>query len=209
MSSTSKRYSCWKDYFIKSNTLSYSNLVLNKIRKAVDPSRSFISAVNEIANNPGIAFISLDASGEKLQLFHHVSLIGNSWTSDSEKLVGVLGSSSDIVPIQIIQSSIKETKGKSYAFDQFAARFKLKDPLKHDKSAKTEFHNYNILPIPILLTKVFLELESSDPLSVAAAFFQAMYQFDNENLGEEDEVEQIEIEPGSDDQSKNALMILT
>jgi hypothetical protein len=151
----------------------------------------------------------LDASGEKLQLFHHVSLIGNSWTSDSEKLVGVLGSSSDIVPIQIIQSSIKETKGKSYAFDQFAARFKLKDPLKHDKSAKTEFHNYNILPIPILLTKVFLELESSDPLSVAAAFFQAMYQFDNENLGEEDEVEQIEIEPGSDDQSKNALMILT
>jgi len=95
MSSTSKRYSCWKDYFIKSNTLSYSNLVLNKIRKAVDPSRSFISAVNEIANNPGIAFISLDASGEKLQLFHHVSLIGNSWTSDSEKLVGVLGSSSE------------------------------------------------------------------------------------------------------------------
>jgi len=121
--------------------------------------------VNEIANNPGIAFISLDASGEKLQLFHHVSLIGNSWTSDSEKLVGVLGSSSDIVPIQIIQSSIKETKGKSYAFDQFAARFKLKDPLKHDKSANTEF--------PILLTKVFFELESSDPLSVAAAFFSS------------------------------------
>jgi hypothetical protein len=135
--------------------------------------------VIEISKNPGITFISLDASGEKLQLFHHVSIIGNSWTSDKEKLVGFLGSCSDTIPIQIVQNSIKEIKGKSYTFDQFADRFKLKEPLKNDRSAKTDFHNYNILPIPALLTQVFLELENTDPLSVSAAFFQAMYQFDN------------------------------
>ena len=179
ISSASNRYPSWKDYFLKSKNLSYSNFVLEKIRKAVDPSSSFTSSVIEISKNPGITFILLDASGEKLQLFHHVSVIGNSWMSDKEKLVGVLGSCSDTIPIQIVQNSIKEIKRKSYTFDQFADRFKLKEPLKNDKSAKTDFHNYNILPIPALLTQVFLELENTDPLSVSAAFFQAMYQFDN------------------------------
>jgi hypothetical protein len=47
-----------------------------------------------------------------------------------------------------------------------------------DRSAKSEFYNHNILPIPALLTQVFLNLEELDPLSVASAFLQAMYQFD-------------------------------
>jgi hypothetical protein len=144
----------------------------------------------------------LDASGENFQLFHHVSIIGNSWTSDKEKLVGLLGSSSDIVPIQIVPSSIKEVKGKSFTFDQFTNRFKLKEPLKNDKSAKSDFYNYNILPIPALLTQVFLELENKDPLSIATAFFQAMYQFHNENLGDDEDVDLAEAEQGSDDKSK-------
>jgi len=203
ISSSRNRYPSWKDYFLKSKNITYSNLVIEKIRKAVDPSCSFTSSVIEISKNPGIAFFALDASGEKLQLFHHISVIGGSWTSDKEKLVGVLGSGSDIVPIQLIQSSIKDTKGKSFSFDQFADRFKLKEPLKSDRSAKSEFHNYNILPIPVLLTQAFLKLENTDPFSVSTAFFQAMYQFNNENLGEEEEAEPSDAEQGSDDQSKS------
>jgi len=92
ISSSRNRYPSWKDYFLKSKNITYSNLVIEKIRKAVDPSCSFTFSVIEISKNPGIAFFALDASGEKLQLFHHISVIGGSWTSDKEKLVGVLGS---------------------------------------------------------------------------------------------------------------------
>jgi hypothetical protein len=126
---------------------------LEKIRKSVDPSRPFSSSVLEISKNPGIAFISLDASEEKLQLFHHVAVIGGSWTMEKEMLVGVLGSSSNLVPIQIMSNSIKEIKGKSFTFDQIADRLKSKNSLNHDRTAKSDFNNYNILPIPALLTQ--------------------------------------------------------
>jgi hypothetical protein len=141
-----------------------------------------MESVREISKNPGIAFISLDASEEKIQLFHHVSVLGGSWTEEKEKLVGILGTGEDVTPIQIMQKSIKEVKGKSYNFDQLAERLQSKDPLDHDRSAKATFHYPNLLPIPALLMQVFLGLEETDPFNVATAFMQAMYQFDSEGL---------------------------
>ena len=129
---------------------------MKKIRQSTNPDRPFTDSIKEISKNPGITFISLRASEEKLQLFHHVSILGGSWTDEKEILVGVLGAGNDIVPIQIISNSIKEVKGKSFTFEQFADRLKLKDPLDHDRTAKSAFHNYNILPIPALLTQVVL-----------------------------------------------------
>lgn len=79
--------------------------------------------------NLGITFLSLDASKEKLQLFHHTSVIG----SDN-----------------------------------------ILDLNKKDKSAKSKSHYYNIIPIPMLLTQVYLNLPLTVPASVAIAFFQAM-----------------------------------
>jgi hypothetical protein len=196
-SSTSSSRS-WKNYFLKSNTISYSNSVLSKIRNSVDLSKPFTSSVREISKNPGILFLSLDASKEKIQLFHHVSVIGGSWTEEKEKLVGILGYGSDIIPIQIMQNSIKEVKGKSFTFDQIAERLQYKDPLEHDRTAKSSFHHFNILPIPALLTQVFLGLEETDPLNVATAFVQAMYQFDSEGFSEDD---------NQDDQEKTAIDI--
>jgi len=179
----------WKDYFLRSKSITYSNLLLEKIRESVKPSRPFISSIIKISKNPGIAFISLDASEENLQLFHHVSVVCRSWINGKETLVGILGSGKEILPIQIIQNSIKEIKGKSFSFDQFADKLKSKmdsnHPLNNDRSAKSDFHNYNILPIPALLTQAFLELEDHSPCNVAVAFFQAMYQFDSKNLQED------------------------
>ena len=112
ISSTLLSSPSWKDYFLKSKNLSYSNLLLEKIRN---------------------------------QLI--------------------------LVPIQIMSNSIKEVKGKSLTFDQIVDHLKRKDSLNHDRTAKSGFNNYNILPIPALLTQVFLELEETDPFSVATAFF--------------------------------------
>jgi hypothetical protein len=206
ISSTLLSSPSWKDYFLKSKNLSYSNLLLEKIRKSVDPSRPFSSSVLEISKNPGIAFISLDASEEKLQLFHHVAVIGGSWTMEKEMLVGVLGSSSNLVPIQIMSNSIKEIKGKSFTFDQIADRLKSKNSLNHDRTAKSDFNNYNILPIPALLTQVFLELEDTDPFSVATAFFQAMYQFDSEEISDNNlEFSQTNDHQSDEENSKSSL----
>ena len=202
-SSTSSSRS-WKNYFLKSNTISYSNSVLSKIRNSVDLSKPFTSSVREISKNPGILFLSLDASKEKIQLFHHVSVIGGSWTEEKEKLVGILGYGSDIIPIQIMQNSIKEVKGKSFTFDQIAERLRYKDPLEHDRTAKSSLHHFNILPIPALVTHVFLGLEETDPFNVATAFVQAMYQFDSEGFFEDenqDNQEKVAIDKDEDEQS--------
>jgi len=181
ISSASKTAPTWKDYFIKTKHASYSNFLLSKIRDSVNPTRPFIESISEISKNPGISFLSLDASEEKLQLFHNVSIIGGNWTDDKVKIVGALGSSDEIVPIEIMMNSVKEVKGKSHSFNQLVTKIKSNESWDHDRSAKSDFHNYNILPVPVLLSQVFLSLEDLDPLSVASAFFQAMYIFDNDD----------------------------
>jgi len=50
-----------------------------------------------------------------------------------------------------------------------------------------DFHNYNILPIPALLTQVSLSLDDTDSSSVALAFFQSMYEFDYGDTDPNDE----------------------
>ena len=46
------------------------------------------------------------------------------------------------------------------------------------KSLKVEFTYCNIVPLLHLPTKVFIDLTDTEPLSVAFAFFDAMYAFD-------------------------------
>jgi hypothetical protein len=84
-------------------------------------------------------------------------------------------------------NSIKEVKGKSHSVEQLVNKIKTKNSLDHDRLAKSDFHNYNILPIPALLTQVFLSLDDTDPSSVALAFFQAIYEFDSGNTDPNDE----------------------
>jgi hypothetical protein len=181
VSSASKSAPSWKDYFLKTKQASYSNFLLAKIRDSVNPPRPFLESNLEISKNPGIALLSMDASEEKLQLFHSVSIIGGSWTDNKVRLVGALGSADEIVPLQIMTNSIKEVKGKSHSFNQLVTKIKLNESWEPDRAAKADFHNFNILPIPALLSQVFLSLENLDPLSVASAFFQAMYVFDNDD----------------------------
>jgi hypothetical protein len=77
--------------------------------------------------------------------------------------------------IQLVSKSVKDFKNKSYSTDEFAAAVEDSESLKN---ARLEFAYKNIIAIPHLLTQVFLSLESTDPLSVAMAFFYAMYEYD-------------------------------
>jgi len=46
------------------------------------------------------------------------------------------------------------------------------------KQKKVDFHGRNIMPIPHVLTKVYLSVEKVDPNSVAQAFYIAMKEYD-------------------------------
>jgi hypothetical protein len=171
--------SSWNDFFTKTTKLDYSNLVLPLLRKSVDPSNPFRDSILEISKNEGITFLSLYVSEEHLQLFHHSTVLGRSWIDKTSKLVSVLGFHSDALLIQIFEKSIKEIKGKAPSIKQFEKSIDDTSSLANLKKLKADFHYMNIVPIPHLLTTTFLNLKSHDSLSVAAAFFHMMNDYDN------------------------------
>jgi hypothetical protein len=56
----------------------------------------------KIQKNQVIAFLSLDPLETQLQLFHHGSIIGGTWTSPSHLVVAFLGVDHTAKPIQIV-----------------------------------------------------------------------------------------------------------
>jgi hypothetical protein len=52
-------------------------------------STAFLKSFDEISKNQGITFLSLDPSETQLQLFHHGSVVGGTWTSPSHLIVAV------------------------------------------------------------------------------------------------------------------------
>jgi hypothetical protein len=78
-----------------------------------------------------------------------------------------------------VSKSIKKFKYKSFSADEFAAAVEDLETLKKLKNARQEILYKNIVAIPHLLTQVFLSLESTDPLTVAMAFFKAMHKYDS------------------------------
>jgi hypothetical protein len=69
----------WKNYFLQSKHLEYSNTLAKEIRDSFCSSTDLTESIHEISKNEGITFLSLDASEENLQLFHHPTIIGGSW----------------------------------------------------------------------------------------------------------------------------------
>jgi len=171
--------SSWKDIFIHNKNWEYSNKLLDKIRNTISPTINFENSFEEISKNPGVTFLSLDPAKTHLQLFHHPKIIGGSWTSPETKLVAVLGFDADAKPIQIVQKSVKDFKFKSFSAEEFAEAIEDTEALMNLKNPKQELTYKNIIALPHLLTKVFMSLESKDPISVATAFLQAMYDYDS------------------------------
>jgi hypothetical protein len=173
--------SFWKDYFRSKETLSVSNSLLSKLRDAVGPSMPFLKSFDEISKNDGIAFLSLDPSETQLQLFHHSSVLGGTWTCPTYRLVAVLGFDHSACPIQIAQKSVKDIKTKSHTMTEFATALETSELFENMKAPKLEFQFKNIIPIPVLLVQTFMSLNNTSLYSVARAFLDAMFEFDAES----------------------------
>jgi hypothetical protein len=124
-----------------------------------------------------MAFLSLDPSETQLQLFHHGVVLGGSWSSPSKQLVSVLGLDSSAKPVQIIYKSVKDIKQKFFSYQDFAIGLESSEKFENMKNIKTEFHYKNIIAITKILTKVFIKLLSTDPYSIAKAFFEQLKNF--------------------------------
>jgi hypothetical protein len=167
----------WKEFFLDNQDLDYSNLILSKIKAVGLPDQSDASMFFEISKNPGIGFLSLDASEDHLQLFHNIGTMGGSWVQQETKLFALTGFSSSSTAIQINPKSIKETKQKSPTVLSIMHHLSSDKQLKDIKCSKELFLYKNIIPLPIALVHTFLRLGKTDPHSVALAFYKTMTDF--------------------------------
>jgi hypothetical protein len=168
----------WKDAFLTKKYLDLSKFHLGKIIAVGGPKTSITTSFDEISKNPGVALLSLDSSEEKLQLFHHPKVFGDSWSSSEKQLVAILGTDTSAIPVEVVSKLVKDVKLKSHSIEDFALVIDDVNSLATLVNPKTNFHYKNLVPIPNLLIKTFIQLQKKDPLSVTSAFFMAMLQFD-------------------------------
>jgi len=167
----------WKNYLLSNPDLDVSNKHLRRIKDLSSPQYQFETLFEEIAKNKGISFIFLDPTESFIQLFHHCHIIGGSWANPSKTFVGILGTDKNAKPIQIILKSVKLIKTKTVSMAELIGDERSTNN-QETKQTKSEFHFCNILPIPHVLTKAYLELDTFDPQTVALAFYSAMSEFD-------------------------------
>jgi hypothetical protein len=171
----------WKNNLLSNPELDISNKHLSKIKELSDPATPFGISFEEMSKNQGISFICFDPTETFIQLFHHCHVLGGSWSNPTKVFLSILVSDKSAKPIQLILKSIKVVKSKTISIadligDEEAVKF------PDLKQAKLDFQFRNIIPIPHALTKANLALNNFDPHSVAQAFFEAMLEFDKQNL---------------------------
>jgi hypothetical protein len=86
------------------------------------------------------------------------------------KFVTILGIKNDAIPIQVSTKSVCDIKTKFFSLEQFEMASFDFDSLSNVKSPKDEFAYQNMIPLPHLLTNVFLSQTEMDPVSIAVAF---------------------------------------
>jgi hypothetical protein len=125
--------------------------------------------------------------------------------------VSILGTDKNAKPIQIILKSVKLIKTKTVSMAELIGDDRSTEN-PETKQTKSEFHFCNILPIPHVLTKAYLDLDTFDPQTVALALYSAMSEFDQEDqdteivppLQDETEIDNTRLLENSDDQSTSS-----
>jgi hypothetical protein len=120
----------------------------------------------------------LDPSESFLKLFHQGVVFGGSWSSPPKRLVSIVGFDDLAKPIEIVIKLIKDVKQKSITMEELAVRLESLENFKNLRNAKSDFYYKNIIPIPILLTRTFINLPFTDPYLVAKAFFEQIDDLD-------------------------------
>jgi len=176
------KLSLWKRVFLTNKDLETSNLHLNKIKKFSGHSVTLLKSFEEISKNVGVSFLILDPTESQLQILHHGHVLRGNRSSATKKLVTILGADPEAKPIHIAQKLIKNIKEKSFCFDEFAANVDKEEDFTNLDVPNLDFQFKNILPIPIFLTKVFIQLQSTTPYEVAKAFIRSISDLESSQM---------------------------
>jgi hypothetical protein len=144
---TISRLADWKDYFIKSKKFDYLNNNLVQLRETIDPASEILKNFEDVSKHPGVCFLSLDPSESKLQLFHHPTVIGGSWKEPTKRMIAFVDYDFNANPVEIVQKSIIEVKGKSHSIHEFDLGCGGNDDFKKLTNPKLDFHYKNIVPL--------------------------------------------------------------
>ncbi len=77
MTSPNLKANNWKQYFLNSMEFNYPTNILEKVKAAGTAGITGEKIFSDFSRNHGIAFLSLDASEEQLQLLHHPTILGD------------------------------------------------------------------------------------------------------------------------------------
>lgn len=155
---------------------------IGNIKKASKDSNSFAKFFDDVSKNEGISFLILDPTETHIQILHHGHILGGSWSIPTKKMVAVLGSDDDAKPVQIIQKSIKNIKDRALEFQNLKSKLEKKINFARTDGPHVDFNFKNILPIPHMLTKAFVQLDSTSPYAVAKAFMSLILETDDQDL---------------------------
>jgi hypothetical protein len=175
---TNKKPPNWKEFLLQSNQFDYLDNNIYQIHESIDP--TFLKNFKEISKNPDICFIALDLSETKLQLFHQPTVIEGSWKNSNKTMIAFIDTELNANPVELVHKSIKKNKGTSHSLHEFKLGCDDIDDFKKLRNPKTNFHYKNIVPIPTLLTKSFLELPSTEPDQTAIVFYGTLFRIDVE-----------------------------
>jgi hypothetical protein len=168
------KISTWKQVFLQNKELDLSDNYLKRIKKASNHQAVFAKSFEAISKNDGIAFLTLDPTESHLQLLHHGNVLGGNWANPTKKMVAILGLNDEAKPIQLVKKSVKNVKENSFSFEELASIFDPMDETNKLGSPDQEFLYKNILPILNSLTKIFVNLKSTEPFVVAKAFIESV-----------------------------------
>ena len=177
---TISRLSSWKDLFIQSDKFYHLDSKIKQLKNLIEPASDISKSMDKVSKNPGICLLSLDPTESKLQLFHYTTTIGGSWDNPKKRVTTFVDFNFDAHPMAIVSKSIREVRAKSHSIHEFSLCCTSEDDFNQLRNPKLTINFKNIIPIPPFLTKVFLNLPSTDLASVAVAFFNAIYKFEHE-----------------------------
>lgn len=179
MTSVNVKAANWKQFFLSSKYINYPTNILTKIKDAGSAGNAATKIFTDFSRNPGIAFLSLDASESKLQLFHHPNILGGSWLNEELKLVALDGMGPKATPIHIVAKSLKDVKAKVPKIINLSQALDNGLPIDEIKQASDTFLYKNMVPIPDFLIKTFILLEDTKPITAATVFYAALKQADS------------------------------
>jgi len=166
----------WKNFLLSNPDFDVANKHVSKIKELSDPGTPFDISFEEIEKYQGILSICIDPTETFHQLIHHCHVIEGSWADQLKTFVGILGTDKNGKPIQLILKSVQTVKTKMDSLEELMSGETPNDQNK--RSTKVDFVFRNILPIPHVLTKAYLEAGLFASNDVAQSFYLAMKTFD-------------------------------